>query len=152
MKALFTTPKKRWLPFAWLIRQWLSLKYGREVTWSHSAILMTIEGEEIVFQANKDGAHPLLLSDFLEDHDILASIDINECYKKRCFRYSMEKVLNEYSYLSILAIMLNLPFSDGSRKVICSEFTARSLNLKVDRIDLIDPYKLYEILKTGVRS
>jgi hypothetical protein len=152
MRVLFTTPKKRWLPFAWVIRKWLSFKYNANVEFSHSAILMEIEGEQIVFHSNKHGTHPLLLTKFLEDNEVIDAVDISDEYKKYCFRYSMDKCLNRYSYASIMAIALGLPFGDGSHRMICSELTARSLNLKVDRIDLIDPYKLLTILKTGIRS
>lgn len=148
MRVLFTTPKKRWLPFAWLIRWFL------DIEWSHTATLMEIEGEQIVFQANKDGTHPLLLSDFLEVNDVIESIEISDEYKAFCFRYSMSKVLNKYSYASIPAIVFRLPFKDGSKRMICSELTARSLGLDeaVCNVDLIDPKQLYDILKTGIRA
>ena len=142
MILLWTTPKKFHLT-SWLISKFIGAKY------SHTAIVFRMKetGQDIVFHATRKGVYPVLLDDFRAKNKVIESkIILGEKREKKALHFCIEHLGTKYGFSTILSILFNIKFSDGNKRLICSELVAKALDLNLENLDQIDPKELIEIL------
>lgn len=146
MQVLWTTPKKFKL-LSWAIQKYLKVPY------SHTAVLYSIKGTNIVFHATKKGVHTVSYEKFIERNWITNTVVIAYCKGEKAreierdsFKRAVKYLGTKYSTLSLITMALKIRFSDGESKMVCSEFIARILGAEGESIDYVDPKKLLEIL------
>lgn len=109
----------------------------------YSHVFMTFDwnGTKMVLQANRRGIEALPYDRFYPANTIVKMVKINDQDKaNKAFRYCVSKLGRPYGFLAIVAIGLGIHYEDGNKTLICSEYVARALDLKFDKIeDLVTP-------------
>lgn len=143
MIVIWSTPKKFHL-FSWLISKFLGAKY------SHSAIVFKIEqtGQFLVFQATRKGVYPIEYSKFKAKNHIIEYVEINQDHlEEYALRYCIDHIGTQYDFLDVILIALNIKYSNGEKRMICSELVARAIGFNGHHLDQIDPKELKELIK-----
>lgn len=138
----FSTPIK-FKPLSWLISRFLKTKY------SHTFLCVYIPDIDryLVFESTIEGVNAISLDRWSKKNKIIDLVKISDPeIIKRSVRFSIDNLHNSYSSLAILAIAFNIRFRDGQKRMICSEFVARSLGIESEEIDTLDPKELLELL------
>ena len=117
----------------------IATKLGK--TYSHVFMLFECNGEMLVLHATGKGVNALSWDVFKKTNTIVKLVEITDCQKiQYAFKYCVSKLGRPYGFLAIIAIGLGIHYQDGEKTLICSEYIARALDIKFDKIDdLIDP-------------
>ena len=109
--------------------------------YSHVFMLFQCNGEMIVMHATGRGVNAMSWVEFQKQNHIVKMIEL-PCDERsaKAFTYCVSKLGTTYGFLAIVAIGLGVHYQDGEKTLICSEYVAKALDLKFDKVDdLVTP-------------
>jgi uncharacterized protein YycO len=122
-----------------IISSLIAAKMGK----GYSHVFMLFEWNErlIVLNATGKGIVAYNWDGFKSVNKIVKLVQINDASKiEKAFNYCITRLGQPYGFLAIVAIGLGIHYEDGEKTLICSEYVARALDLKFDKMDdLVTP-------------
>lgn len=155
----FTSPTKKFQPFAWVIRKLWNTDY------SHTALIFHTERYELVYHASAHGLNFMSkwLFDRLNYEVYSKTIEIPEDKFKLILDNAVHYCGLDYGVIQAIGVGIAYlleriglpkwnPFADGRDKWICSEWIGQTLmiaypNLDID-LETVSPEDIYNIVKT----
>lgn len=141
-KVGFSRPK-RFKLVSFIIQKFMKTKF------SHTYLVFDVQstGQKVMYHATRKGVHCLEYETFKKDNIIITEIDVPLENRTESLRFCINHLGKAYSFITLLAILLNIRFGDGEKSFICSELVARSLNLEVKNLDTVTPLEIKNLLK-----
>jgi hypothetical protein len=163
---LFSTPWKRWLPGAWLIRAIENRKY------SHISLLWfdVEQAEWYVLEAYSGGKRLSTQAEFMKRNNVVKRYQVftpTETFDN-AIKEMYSNIGAGYGYWTVLGVLINktlrllgiksgIPFKDGTKTEFCSETVAHFLKLICPEMspllsdyEKLTPSQVNDILKVAV--
>jgi uncharacterized protein YycO len=109
--------------------------------YSHIFMVYQWNSEMVVLHATGRGVNALEWERFKRGNTVVKLVEItDEERTKKAFKYCISRLGQKYGFLAVIAIGLGIHYEDGEKTLICSEYVARALDIKFDKLDdLVTP-------------